>query len=184
MAGAGGLPVFDGALNALGVQQQWVQLKELYESIAQTANQARQIENQVRQITGVYTQVDQGIRNLARLDIDNITDLYGMMNQLQSKLSQAEYIGYAVDRAWHQAQGLYPRVYGVMHPDQRRKLTLQWAAMRRNSAQVAISTQAVRDAQARYQQQWADLIARAQGPRATCKCSKPRSRRRAWSASS
>ena len=84
VAGAGGLPVFDGALNALGVQQQWVQLKELYESIAQTANQARQIENQVRQITGVYTQVDQGIRNLARLDIDNITDLYGMLNQLQA----------------------------------------------------------------------------------------------------
>ena len=132
----------------------------------QTANQAQQIENQVRQITGVYTQVDQGIRNLARLDIDNITDLYGMLNQLQSKLSQAEYIGYAVDRAWHQAQGLYPRVYGVLTGPQQRELTLLWAAMRRNSAQVAISTQAIRDAQARYQHQWADLIrARAGGRR-------------------
>ena len=42
------------------------------------------------------------------------------------------------------------------------------------AAQVAISTQAIRDAQARYQQQWADLIrAGAAGRRATCKCSKP-----------
>ena len=79
-----GLPVFDGALNTLGIQQQWIQLKELYESVAQTANQVKQIENQVRQITGVYTQIDQGIRNLARLDIDNITDLYGMMHQLKA----------------------------------------------------------------------------------------------------
>ena len=162
LAGASGLPVFDGALNTLGIQQQWLQLKELYESVAQTANQAKQIENQVRQITGVYTQVEQGIRNLARLDMDNITDLYGMLHQLQSKLSQAEYIGYTVERAVSQAQGLYPRVYGLLTASQQRTMTLQWAAMRRNSAQVAISTQAIRDAQARYQQQWADLIARAQ----------------------
>jgi P-type conjugative transfer protein TrbJ len=161
-AWASGLPVFDGALNALGIQQQWVQLKELYEQVQHTANQIKQLENQARQITGMSTQIDQGVRNLARMDFNNISDLYGIMNQLQSKLSQAEYIGYSAQRAVDQAQGLYPRVYGVMHPDQRRQLTLQWATMQRNSAAVAIGTQAIRDAQLRYQQQWADIIAQAQ----------------------
>ena len=58
----------------------------------------------------------------------------------------------------NQAQGLYPRIQGVLTAEQQRTLILQWAAMRRNAAQVAISTQAIRDAQSRYQQQWADLL--------------------------
>jgi P-type conjugative transfer protein TrbJ len=159
---AGGLPVFDAALNTLGVQEQWIQLKELYESVQQTANQIKQLENQAHQITGMYTQIDQGVRNLASLDIHNINDLYGLMHQLESKLAQAEYIGYQAQNAVNQAQTLYPRIYGILTADQQRTLTLHWATMRRNSAQVAISTQAIRDAQMRYQQQWADLILRAQ----------------------
>jgi P-type conjugative transfer protein TrbJ len=162
MSLAGGLPVFDAALNTLGVQEQWVQLKELYESVQQTANQIKQLENQARQLTGMYTQIDQGIRNLARLDVNNITDLYGLLSQLESKLHQAEYIGYQVQSAVTQAQTLYPRISGVLTAEQQRTLNLHWATMRRNSAQVAISTQAIRDAQMRYQQQWADLITRAQ----------------------
>jgi P-type conjugative transfer protein TrbJ len=160
---AGGLPVFDAALNTLGIQEQWIQLKELYESVQHTANQIKQLENQARQITGMYTQIDQGIRNLASLDVHNLQDLYGFLHQLESKLHQAEYIGYQAQAAVGQAQQLYPRIQGVLSADQQRTLNLHWATMRRNSAQVAISTQAIRDAQMRYQQQWADLINRAQG---------------------
>ena len=60
--GAAGLPVFDAARSIRWAsQQQWVQLKELYESVRQTANQIKQIENQVRQIEGMYTKIDQGV---------------------------------------------------------------------------------------------------------------------------
>ena len=160
---AGGLPVFDAGLNTLGLQDQWLQMKALWESVEQTLNQVKQLEQQARQITGMYTQIDQGIKNLASLDLNNIQDLYGAMNMIQGKLHQAEYIGYQAQHAVTQAQGLYPRIYGVMHGPQRRQLTMQWAAMRRNAAQVSISTQAIRDTQARYQQQWADLIRQAEG---------------------
>jgi conjugal transfer/entry exclusion protein len=163
LSGAGGLPVFDAALNTLGIQEQWLQLKALWESVAQTANQIKQLENQARQLTGMYTQIEQGVSNLARLDINNIQDLYRLMNQLEGKLHQAEYIGYQAQNAVTQAQALYPRVAGVLSAEQQRTMTLYWATMRRNSAQVAISTQAIRDAQARYQQQWADLIRQAEG---------------------
>ena len=96
---AGGLPVFDAALNTLGIQQQWMQLKELYEMVQHTANQIQQIENQVRQIEGMYTQIEQGARHLARLDVSNATDLLGLLHQLESKLAQAEYIGYQAQSA-------------------------------------------------------------------------------------
>lgn len=161
-ASSGGLPVFDAALNTLGIQQQWVQLKEMYESVQQTLNQIKQLENQARQITGMYTQIDQAARNLLSLDVSNIQDLYSLMYALESKLHQAEYIGYQAQSAVTQAQGLYPRVMGVLSADQQRTLTLQWAAMRRNAAEVAISTQAIREAQARVQGQWGTLIGRAQ----------------------
>ncbi len=178
---AGGLPVFDAALNTLGIQEQWVQLKELYESMQHTANQIKQLENQVRQITGMYTQIDQGVRNLAALDVTNLTDLYGLLHQLESKLQQAEYIGYQAQSAPEPGPALYPRIQGVLTAEQQRTLNLQWAAMRRNAAQVAISTQAIREAQARYQQQWADLLSRRRRQKGHSRFSKRRCRPRACS---
>ena len=121
----------------------------------------RQIENQVRQIEGMYTQIAQAAKHLARLDVSNATDLLGLMAYLESKLHQAEYIGYQAQAAVTQARSLYPRIQGVLTAEQQRVLTLQWAAMRRDAAQVAISTQAIREAQARYQQQWATILSKA-----------------------
>ena len=114
----------------------------------------------------MYTQIDQGIRNLARLDVDNIADLYGLMNQLESKLAQAEYIGYQAQHAVTQAQGLYPAgLWGHACGRSSARSTCSGRRCGATAAQVAISTQAIRDAQARYQQQWADLIRAGQGGR-------------------
>ena len=127
----------------------------------QTAQTITQIENQVRQIEGLYTQIEQGARNLARLDVTNATDLLGMLSSLDSKLAQAEYIGYQAQSAVNQARNLYPRIQGVLTAEQQRGLLLQWAAVRRDAAQVAISMQAIREAQARTQAQWTTLLGQA-----------------------
>ena len=82
-------------LNTLGIQQQWIQLKELYESVQHTANQMQQIENQVRQIEGMYTQIEQGARNLAtpgREQCDRPARAHG--TNWKASWHQAEYIGY------------------------------------------------------------------------------------------
>jgi P-type conjugative transfer protein TrbJ len=162
LVGATGLPVFDAGLNTLGLTEQWNQLKQLYESVRQTANQIQQIQNQVKQIEGMYTTIAQGARNLARLNVTNATDLLGMLSVLESKLAQAEYIGYQAESAVNQARSLYPRIQGVLTAEQQRTLVLQWATMRRDAAQVAITTQAIREAQRRTQAQWTALLGQAQ----------------------
>lgn len=131
------------------------------ESIKQTAYQVQQIENQVRQITGMSTQIEQAAKHLMRLDVTNAADLLGLAQQLESKIAQVEYIGYQAQAAVNQARSLYPRIQGILTAEQQRMLTLQWAAMRRDAAQVSISTQAIREAQARYQQQWATILSKA-----------------------
>jgi conjugal transfer/entry exclusion protein len=159
---ATGIPVFDAALNTLGIQEQWNQLKALYESVQQTANQIKQIENQARQIEGMYTQIEQGAKNLVRLDVSNATDLFNLLQQLENKLHQAEYIGYQAQSAVTQARTLYPRIQGVLTAEQQRLLNLHWATMRRNSAEVSVSVQAVREAQGRTQAQWTTILRQAQ----------------------
>jgi P-type conjugative transfer protein TrbJ len=158
---AASLPVFDAGLNTLGLTEQWNQLKQLYEPVRQTANQIQQIENQVRQIEGMYTTIEQGAKNLARLNVTNAADLLGMLSVLESKLAQAQFLGYQAQHAVHQARGLYPRIQGLLTAEQQRTLMLHWAAVQRDSAHVAISTQAIREAQSRTQAQWTALLAQA-----------------------
>jgi conjugal transfer/entry exclusion protein len=158
---ATGLPVVDVDAGIKLLLQYKQQLVGYLESVKQTAYQVQQIENQVRQITGMYTQIEQAAKHLMHLDLNHAADLLGMARQLESKLAQAEYIGSRANSRCPRRGGLYPRIQGSLTAAEQRRLTLQWAAMRRDAAQVAISTQAIREAQARYQQQWADILRRA-----------------------
>ena len=71
-----------------GLQQQWLQLKALCESVA-ADRQPGETDWRIRSARSpaCIPRLTRAIRNLARLDLNNITDLYGMMHQLQSKLS-------------------------------------------------------------------------------------------------
>ena len=135
-----GIPVFDAALNTLGLQQQWIQLQALYENGA-ADRQTRSSRSRIRsgRLKACIRRLSKEPSNLARLDVTNATDLLGMLSSLDSKLAQAEYIGYQAQSAVNQARTLYPRIQGVLTAEQQRTLLLQWAAMRRDAAQVAIT---------------------------------------------
>lgn len=123
------------------------QLKQYAEQIAQTKNQMEQIRQQAI--------------NLMSLRLNNAQDLLNLQQQLESKLNQARWISYNANRAVSQAAGLYPKIAGLPDAAQRRSLERQWAAAERDSAEVAIATQAIEERQARYQQEWATVLNQA-----------------------
>lgn len=142
--------------------QQLIQLKqqvlEYVKVVEQITNQMTQIENQVRQIEHAYTTVQHGVTNLARLDLNNVTDLRNLYGQLQGKISQAEYVGYQVNQSWEQARNLYPNTIRVLSAEQQRILNLHMADVKRDAARVAIQTESIQRTQERYQQRWEQVL--------------------------
>jgi P-type conjugative transfer protein TrbJ len=156
-----GIPVVDAALNALGLQQFAQQMRDYAVMLKQLENEAQQLRNQMQQILYAYTSVQQGVTNLARLDLNNAAQVMGLFDQLQAKIAQANAIGYTVQGAIDGAQRLYPQVSAMLDQDKQRVLQLQWAAAQRDSAKIALQTQAIRDSQAVYQRKWAEVLAAA-----------------------
>jgi len=154
--GAVTLPVVDVTAIANLVTQYKLQIQQYLEQLRQTQQQIQQLQNQIVQIQHAYTTVQQGVTNLTKLNMTKASDLLQLVQQLQSKLAQAEYIGYTVDRAWTQA-----KAQAIVTGAQRRVLEFEWAAAKRDAAKVAVQTQAIQTTQAKYQQQWADIIAAA-----------------------
>jgi type IV secretion system protein TrbJ len=161
VVGAATLPVIDVSAIANLITQYKLQIQQYLEQLRQTQNQIQQLQNQIRQIQHAYTTVQHGIANLQKLNMNKTGDLLQLVQQLQSKLSQAEYIGYTVDRAWTQAKDVYPKAQAIVTGAQRRQMEMQWAAAKRDAAKVAVQTQAIKTAQEKYQQQWADIVAAA-----------------------
>jgi len=159
--GAVTLPVVDVTAIANLVTQYKLQIQQYLEQLRQTQQQIQQLQNQIVQIQHAYTTVQQGVTNLTKLNMTKASDLLQLVQQLQSKLAQAEYIGYTVDRAWTQAKDVYPKAQAIVTGAQRRVLEFEWAAAKRDAAKVAVQTQAIQTTQAKYQQQWADIIAAA-----------------------
>jgi P-type conjugative transfer protein TrbJ len=146
------LIVEDPALIAKHALEYAEQIRQYNEQIAQTKNQMEQIRQQAI--------------NLMSLRLNKAQDLLYLQRQLERNLAQARWISYNANRASSQAAGLYPKITGVSDAAQRRSLERQWAAAQRDSAEVAIATQAIEERQARYQQEWAtvlDQAAAAQG---------------------
>jgi conjugal transfer/entry exclusion protein len=159
--GAATLPVVDVTAIANLITAYKLQIQQYLEQLRHTQNQIRQLQNQIQQIQHAYTTVQHGIANLQKLNMNKASDLLQLVQQLQSKLTQAEYIGYTVDRAWTQAKDVYPKAQGIVTGVQQRQMAMQWAAAKRDAAKVGVQTQAIKTAQEKYQQQWADIIAAA-----------------------
>jgi len=153
--------VIDPAAIEQAVQGYILQGRQLIEAVEQTKRQIDMVRNQILQLEHLRVQVEQGITNLKRFDINKPQDLLNLTNVLQSKLADAEYLGYEAKRASAQVQALYPKIADILDASQQRTLYLQWAEAKRDTARVAIQTQAITDSQAKYQQQWAQLIASA-----------------------
>jgi len=153
--------VIDPAAIEQAVQGYILQGKQLLEAVEQTKRQIDMVRNQLLQLEHLRVQVEQGITNLKRFDINKPQDLLNLTNVLQSKLAEAQYLGYEAKRASTQVQTLYPKIAGILDAGQQRTLYLQWAEAKRDTARVAIQTQAIADSQAKYQQQWANLVASA-----------------------
>jgi type IV secretion system protein TrbJ len=137
------------------------QLNMYRELIEHTKHQIQQIQNQIQQIQHAYTTVQHGAQNLLTLDLNNMADLLTLSDQLERKFQYAEYLGYTSQRAWEQAQGLYPQIKGVLNGPQQRALRRQWAAAERSTAHVALETQAIAAEQHRYAQEWQEALQRA-----------------------
>jgi hypothetical protein len=138
------------------------QLTQYTTQLQQYKNQVDQLKNQLEQVYYAYMTVQQGITNLKQLNLNRAEDLLRLGNELQRKLSEAEYIGYTAQRAWNQAQNVYPQIQRVLSAPQQRQLQRQYAAVQRDAARVGILTQAMSQDQQAYQNYWADLMAKAQ----------------------
>jgi hypothetical protein len=158
---ASGLPVVDAALNSLGLIQLQNQIREYAAMLRQLQNEAQQIQNQITQIQHAASTVEQGARNLLTLRVNNARDLFGLVDQLEGKLAQAQAMGYTTERAMAQAKDLYPRIMGVLPAAEQRVLALRWNEVQRDNALVAVRTQAMQTAQQQYQQKWHDLLEKA-----------------------
>ena len=80
--------------------------------------------------------IEQGIKNLKHLDLNNAAALLSLGQQLQSKLAQARMIGYEANLVVSQAQGVYPRVTSLLTGQQLMATRQQWAAAQREAATV------------------------------------------------
>src|SRR5262249_8828861 len=128
--------VIDVSAIAQMVVQYATQLKQYAEQAQQTYNQYAQIKNEV-------TMIEQGLTNLKHFDVHTAAALLSLGQQLQSKLAQARLIGYEANLVVSQAQGVYPRVTGLLTGQQLLATRQQWAAAQREAATVALQVQAM-----------------------------------------
>jgi P-type conjugative transfer protein TrbJ len=142
-------------VDASTLTQLVMQLKQQVESYRQLYEQTQQ------QLHMVW----QGGQNLLKLDFTNLQDLLALEQQLNGYLRQAQALTYRPEQVWSQAQALYPKVAGLLGAADQRALEQQWAGARRDSARIALLTQAIQTSQAQRQQEWQQVLARAQQAR-------------------
>jgi P-type conjugative transfer protein TrbJ len=162
---ASGLPVVDvdaGIKLFLQYKQQLVQYVEM---VKQTANQVQQVQNQAQQIVAAYEQVKQGVQNLQHFDLNNATNLLGLISQFDSKLNQAQMLGYQAQHVVRQAQSLYTRLEGVVDGRTLAAMQQRWAGVQREGALVALQVQSVQVQHQQRMAQIADLMNRAAATR-------------------
>jgi P-type conjugative transfer protein TrbJ len=111
--------------------------------VKQYAEQAQQTYNQYAQIKHELVMIEQGIKNLQHFDVNNAAALLSLGQQLQSKLAQARMLGYEANLVVSQAQGIYPRVNGLLTGEQLTTTRRQWAAAQREAATVGLQVQAM-----------------------------------------
>ena len=155
------IPVIDTAQLAQMVQQMQHQINMYREMILQSKQQVEQIYNQIQQIQHAATTVQHGATNLLTLDLDSWQDLLALSDQLDAKLQYAESLGFQSGQTWQQARQLYPQIQGVLNGKQQRDLKRQWAAAERQTAHVALETQAIAESQRQYRQEWHEAMAAA-----------------------
>jgi P-type conjugative transfer protein TrbJ len=160
-AWAGGIAVFDAALNTLGLNQIMNQIKEYGAMLQQLQNEANMIQNQIQQIRHAATTVQHGVTNLTRLDFSNIRSLQGLIDTLNGKLAAADMIGYSLEHAWQQAESVYGKVSAPLDAAQQRQLWLRWTQAQRSNAQVAIQAQAIQEQQRDLHDRWEAVLAKA-----------------------
>ena len=145
------IPVIDVSAIAQLVTAYRTQVMQFAEQMQQTRNQVTQIQHEIEMIS-------QGAQNLLTLDMNKAADLLRLTDLLQNKLNQAQALSYSAQRVVTQAQELYPQIQGVLDPAQQRALYLQWTMAQRDSARIALSTQAITTSTATYQRQWTDIL--------------------------
>ena len=155
------IPVIDTATLAQMAQQAQQQINMFREMIEQTKQQVMQIYNQIQQIEHAARTVEHGAQNLLTLDLDSWQALLALSDQLDQKLAYAESLGFQSGQTWQQAQQLYPQITGVLNGKQQRDLKRQWAAAERQTAHVALETQAIAESQRQYRQEWQEAMAAA-----------------------
>jgi len=128
--------VIDASAITQLVTQYTTQVRQYAEQMQQTYNQYQQIRHEV-------TMVEQGVKNLQHFDLDSMGALLSLGQQLDGKLAQARMIGYQANRVVAQAQGVYPKVTGMLTGQQLPQTQQQWAAAQREAATVALQVQAI-----------------------------------------
>jgi P-type conjugative transfer protein TrbJ len=128
--------------------------------IVQIKKQIEQYYEQLKQTQQLAAQTWQGGQNLLKFDVNNVQDLLNLYRTLDTQLGSAQRIGYQAGRAWQDAQAIYPRIQGVPSAAQQAALERDWAAAQRDSARVAVVTEAIQGSQQRVQQEWTDLLNR------------------------
>lgn len=166
LARASGLPVVDVGAIAQAAVQYKQDLLGYAKQLEQYRQQVEAYKRQGEQLYYDYQSVVQGAKNLASLDIRKAESLLGALGQVQdqlySKLGQIDSLGYRASQVWSQAQGLYPRIQGVLDGDQQRALRLQWSEVKRESARISLETQAIKETQGQVRQQWQRVLGYAQ----------------------
>ena len=152
--------VIDAGNIAQNVIQATNSVRQVAQQAQQLINETTQIYNQVQQIAHLYTQVQQGVQNLQSFDMQSANYILGLAQQIDSKLGQAQQLGYQASAAAGQMQRIYDTSRGVATWEEGNMIRRRWLNIRQEASTVSVQVQAIQGQLQSSSQQVAELTRR------------------------